>query len=44
MSRIGNKPIPVPNGVEISLNGQDIKVKGGKGIFSLSAYSLMKIK
>jgi large subunit ribosomal protein L6 len=44
MSRIGNKPIPVPNGVEISLNGQDIKVKGGKGIFSLSAYPLMKIK
>jgi large subunit ribosomal protein L6 len=44
MSRIGNKPIPVPNGVEISLNGQDIKVKGGKGTFSLSAHPLMKIK
>jgi large subunit ribosomal protein L6 len=44
MSRIGNKPIPVPNGVEISLNGQDIKVKGGKGTLSLSAHPLMKIK
>ena len=44
MSRIGNKPIPVPNGVEISLSGQDIKVKGGKGTLSLSAHPLMKIK
>jgi large subunit ribosomal protein L6 len=44
MSCIGNKPIPVPNGVEISLNGQDIKVKGGKGTLSLSAHPLMKIK
>jgi len=44
MSRIGNKPIPVPNGVEITLSGQDIKVKGGKGTLSLSAHPLMNVK
>ena len=31
MSRIGNKPITVPAGVEIKLDGQMITVKGPKG-------------
>ncbi|GAA1418902.1 50S ribosomal protein L6 [Catellatospora coxensis] len=31
MSRIGRKPIPVPSGVEITIDGQTIKVKGPKG-------------
>ena len=31
MSRIGNKPITVPAGVEINLDGQTITVKGPKG-------------
>ena len=31
MSRIGNKPITVPEGVEVKLNGQNITVKGPKG-------------
>ena len=31
MSRIGNKPITVPTGVEVKLNGQKITVKGPKG-------------
>jgi large subunit ribosomal protein L6 len=31
MSRIGNKPIPVPSGVTIDLNGQTVRVKGPKG-------------
>ncbi|MDC0148189.1 50S ribosomal protein L6 [Alphaproteobacteria bacterium] len=31
MSRIGKKPVNVPNGVEISLDGQHIAVKGPKG-------------
>ena len=31
MSRIGKKPVNVPNGVEVSLNGQHIAVKGPKG-------------
>jgi large subunit ribosomal protein L6 len=31
MSRIGKKPIPVPSGVEVTINGTNISVKGPKG-------------
>ena len=31
MSRIGRKPIPVPSGVDVAIDGQTIKVKGPKG-------------
>ena len=31
MSRIGNKPIAVPAGVEVKIDGQKITVKGPKG-------------
>lgn len=31
MSRIGKSPIPVPNGVTVTINGEDVKVKGPKG-------------
>ena len=31
MSRIGRLPVPVPSGVEITLDGQQVKVAGPKG-------------
>ncbi len=31
MSRIGRKPIPVPSGVEVRIDGQTVLVKGPKG-------------
>jgi large subunit ribosomal protein L6 len=31
MSRIGNKPIPVPTGVTVELEGSHMRVKGPKG-------------
>ena len=31
MSRIGLAPIAVPKGVEITINGQVVNVKGSKG-------------
>jgi large subunit ribosomal protein L6 len=31
MSRIGKLPIPVPSGVDVSIDGQQISVKGPKG-------------
>ena len=34
MSRIGRLPIPVPAGVEVTLDGQDVTVKGPKGTLS----------
>jgi large subunit ribosomal protein L6 len=34
MSRIGKLPIPVPSGVDVSIEGQSITVKGPKGTLS----------
>ena len=34
MSRIGKLPIPVPSGVEVTINGADVTVKGPKGTLS----------
>jgi large subunit ribosomal protein L6 len=31
MSRIGRLPVPVPSGVEVSIDGQSVTVKGPKG-------------
>ena len=31
MSRVGNAPIAIPNGVEVKTNGQVVEVKGPKG-------------
>jgi large subunit ribosomal protein L6 len=31
MSRIGKQPIPVPSGVDVTIDGQQISVKGPKG-------------
>lgn len=35
MSRIGNLPIVLPEGVSVELNGQNVTVKGPKGTLSL---------
>jgi large subunit ribosomal protein L6 len=34
MSRIGKLPIPVPSGVEVTINGAEVTVKGPKGTLS----------
>jgi len=34
MSRIGKLPIPVPSGVDVTIDGQDVTVKGPKGTLS----------
>jgi large subunit ribosomal protein L6 len=31
MSRIGKQPIPVPSGVEVTIDGENVRVKGPKG-------------
>ena len=36
MSRIGKKPIAIPAGVTVTINGQDITVKGPKGELSFN--------
>jgi large subunit ribosomal protein L6 len=36
MSRIGKLPVSVPSGVDVSISGQDVSVKGPKGTLSLT--------
>lgn len=38
MSRIANKPIEMPSGVDIKVNGQTISAKGPKGELSLTVH------
>lgn len=39
MSRIGKNPIAIPAGVDVAIDGQDVKVKGPKGELSLTVSS-----
>lgn len=34
MSKIGKKSIAIPSGVEVTINGKEVSVKGGKGTLS----------
>ncbi len=43
MSRIGNKPIEVPNGVEVKIDGQKITVKGPKGTLEKELHKNMTV-
>ncbi len=44
MSRIGNKPITVPEGIEVNLDGQKITVKGPKGTLEREIHNNMSVK
>lgn len=44
MSRVANNPVVLPSGVEISLSGQDIQVKGGKGSLKFTAHKAVEVK
>ena len=43
MSRIGNKPITIPAGVEVTLNGTHITVKGPKGTLEKDLHKNMTV-
>ena len=43
MSRIGRMPIVVPAGVEVSINGSEITVKGPKGTLTRTVHSDMAL-
>ncbi len=43
MSRIGRLPIPVPTGVDVTINGSQVTVKGPKGSLSHSVVSPISI-
>ena len=41
MSRIGRKPVVIPAGVEVAVNGQNITVKGPKGTLNSTIHPLV---
>jgi large subunit ribosomal protein L6 len=43
MSRIGRLPIPVPSGVDVSIDGRNVTVKGPKGTLSHSVAEPIEI-
>ena len=43
MSRIGRMPITVPSGVEVTINGQDVAVKGPKGSLNVPITAPIKV-
>ena len=44
MSRIGRLPIEIPAGVDVSVDGSDVKVKGPKGELSLTVASPIEVR
>ena len=43
MSRIGKNPIEIPAGVDVTVDGQNVKVKGPKGELSLTVSEPIKV-
>ena len=43
MSRIANNPVSIPKGVEITLKGQEVSVKGSKGNLTMTLHNLVGI-
>lgn len=44
MSRIGKNPVVLPEGVEVQVNGQDVKAKGKLGELSLTIHEDVSVK
>ncbi|MDP6071161.1 MAG: 50S ribosomal protein L6 [SAR202 cluster bacterium] len=43
MSRVGGQPIDLPSGVDVSVSGQDVTVKGPRGTLNQTFHSEMNI-
>jgi large subunit ribosomal protein L6 len=44
MSRVANKPISIPKGVEVSLSGQNVSVKGPKGTMNMDMHPTVSLE
>lgn len=43
MSRVANNPVQIPAGVEVTLSGQSVKVKGSKGEMTHEIHSAVEV-
>ena len=44
MSRIGNKPITIPAGVEVTVNGSTVTTKGPKGTLTKTFQPIINVE
>jgi large subunit ribosomal protein L6 len=44
MSRIANKPVEIPSGVEININGQSMSVKGKNGAMTMDVHEKVEVR
>lgn len=44
MSRVAKSPLTLPKGVEVTINGQDVQVKGAKGTLAVTLNALVEVK
>lgn len=44
MSRVANKPVSVPKGVEVNLNGRQVSVKGPKGTMQMDIHRTVSLE
>jgi len=44
MSRVAKSPVALPKGVEVTIKGQDLQVKGAKGALALTLNNLVEAK
>ena len=43
MSRVAKQPVAVAKGVQVTISGQDVKIKGAKGELSLTVHDLVEV-
>ena len=43
MSRIGRMPVSVPTGVDVTINGREVVVKGPKGTLSMNVSAPIEV-
>lgn len=44
MSRIANKPVAIPSGVQVNINAQEVSVKGAKGSLTQPVHHAVEVK
>ena len=44
MSRIANKPVEIPTGVEVNVNGQNVSVKGKNGQMTIDIHEKVNVE
>ena len=44
MSRVAKSPVEIPSGVEITISGQAVAVKGAKGVLKMDVHEKVEVK